>query len=353
MFFTSSQVRGFIQLAVLCDRLLTRASLSTEKDFPPHDTPKHPAQYSLPSKSAGSREHDASSGAESGDSEIELVSEEPSKVGGNNPFAPPSKSKGTPSQPSNPFDIPPVAKGGSVLAGNHAPPTAYSILREEREAELDSDLFIESASEESPKREQGSSGPKQGVSVPSPLVSSSAVAPRSTSEAAPPPQQEPPIPEKAKTPVRSEEERSPKPKPPTAAVPPEVRLEKPQQDDMHRSADKGAAEAGKPTASIFPGFNKQQGQSAQVGRRREQMKMCGKRLHQFGEFHKLCLTSVAKYCRAHGNRSLVSLMSGQSLMAESLVWVYCLFIMISWLGQRTRSYVLPASTLDKHNSAEK
>lgn len=33
-------------------------------------------------------------------------------------------------------------------------PSLYSLLREEREAELDSDLLIESASEESPKREQ-------------------------------------------------------------------------------------------------------------------------------------------------------------------------------------------------------
>lgn len=195
------------------------------------------------------------------------MSEEPSKVGGNNPFAPPPKSKGTPSQPSNPFDSPPVAKGGSMLAGNHAPPTAYSILREEREAELDSDLFIESASEESPKREQGSGGPKQGVSTPSPLVASSAVTPRSTVEAAPPQQPEPQIPEKTKAPVRNEEERLAKPKPPTAAVPPEVRLEKPQQGDMHRSTDQGTGEAGKPTASVFPGFNKQQGQSAQLGLR--------------------------------------------------------------------------------------
>lgn len=210
------------------------------------------------------------------------MSEEPSKVGGNNPFTAPSKSKCTPSQPSNPFDSPPVAKGGSVLAGNHAPPTAYSILREEREAELDSDLFIESASEESPKREQGSGGPRQGVSTPSPLVPSSAVTPRSTIEAAPP---QPQIPEKAKTPVRSEEERPPKPKPPTAAVPPEVRLERPQQDDMHRSTDQGPGEVGKPTASFFPGFNKQQGQSAQVGECKCQS--VAMRLHHVGAFCKL------------------------------------------------------------------
>uniref|UniRef100_A0A8C1U3Y6 Reticulon n=1 Tax=Cyprinus carpio TaxID=7962 RepID=A0A8C1U3Y6_CYPCA len=39
-------------------------------------------------------------------------------------------------------------------------PPLYSLLREEREAELDSDLLIESASEESPKREQEYSTPK-------------------------------------------------------------------------------------------------------------------------------------------------------------------------------------------------
>ncbi|XP_058242143.1 reticulon-1a isoform X2 [Hemibagrus wyckioides] len=42
-------------------------------------------------------------------------------------------------------------KGDHVQHGN---PPLYSLLREEREAELDSDLLIESASEESPKREQ-------------------------------------------------------------------------------------------------------------------------------------------------------------------------------------------------------
>lgn len=262
------------------------------------DAAKPAAPPSLPSKSAGGSEHDASSGAESGDSEIELVSEEPSKAAGNNPFAPPPKSKGTLSQPSNLFDSPPVAKGGSVLAGNHAPPTAYSILREEREAELDSDLFIESASEESPKREQGSGGPKQGVSAPSPLAP---VAPRSTVEVAPPPQPEPPIPEKVKAPARSEEERSAKPKPPTAAVPPEVRLERPQQDDMHRSADEGTGEPRKPTASIFPGFNKQQGQSAQF------VSGCtnAKVWHEAARGERIP-SSVAKCCRAHVNWSPIS-----------------------------------------------
>lgn len=184
------------------------------------------------------------------------MSEEPPKAS-SNPFAQPPKSKGTFSQPNNPFDNPPVAKGGFGLAGNHAPPTAYSILREEREAELDSDLFIESASEESPKREQGFSGPKQGVSPPSPLVPS-VVPPRSTAEAAP--AESLITTEKVKTPVKTEEDRPSKPKPPTAAVPPEVRLEKPHQDDMHKNTSEGKGDLGKPATSMFlEGFNKQKG----------------------------------------------------------------------------------------------
>ncbi|XP_023141680.2 reticulon-1a isoform X1 [Amphiprion ocellaris] len=229
----------------------------TQKEFPSHDmfkagAVKPAASNSSPGTKASSREHDGSS-AESGDSEIELVSEEPPKAS-SNPFAEPPKSKGTFSQPNNPFDNPPVAKGGFGLAGSHAPPTAYSILREEREAELDSDLFIESASEESPKREQGLSGPKQGVSPPSPLIPS-AIPPRSTTEAVP---AEPLITEKVKNPVKTEEDRPSKPKPPTAAVPPEVRSEKPHQDDMHRITDEGKGDLGKPAASVFmEGFNKQ------------------------------------------------------------------------------------------------
>ncbi|XP_042245051.1 reticulon-1a isoform X1 [Thunnus albacares] len=229
----------------------------TQKEFPSHDMFKADAvkpadPKSSPGTKASSREHDGSS-AESGDSEIELVSEEPPKAI-SNPFAQPPQSKGTFSQPNSPFDNPPVAKGGFGLAGNHAPPTAYSILREEREAELDSDLFIESASEESPKREQGFSGPKQGVSTPSPLVPST-VPPPSAPETVP---AEPLITEKVKTPVKTEEDRLSKPKPPTAAVPPEVRLERPHQDDMFKHTTEGKEDLGKPAASIFPeGFNKQ------------------------------------------------------------------------------------------------
>ncbi|TST98545.1 Reticulon-1 [Bagarius yarrelli] len=75
-------------------------------------------------------------------------------------------------RPGNPFE--PIASGVEVNESNkrrsnnliqgsmhtkaefvqHGSPPLYSLLREEREAELDSDLLIESASEESPKREQ-------------------------------------------------------------------------------------------------------------------------------------------------------------------------------------------------------
>lgn len=240
-------------------KLISASPLRAEKEFRSDDmfkddAVKPPACKSPSSTNAGGREQDGSS-AESGDSEIELVSEEPPKAGGN-PFAQPPKSKGTVSQPNNPFDSSPAAPGGCGLAGNHAPPTAYSILREEREAELDSDLFIESASEESPKREQGFGGLKQGVSPPSPLVPS-VVSPRSAGEAAPAAAA---VTERVKTPVKSEEDYPAKPKPPTAAVPPEIRSERPQKDDMHENASEGKGDPGKPAVSIFPGLNKQKGQ---------------------------------------------------------------------------------------------
>ncbi|KAB5582199.1 hypothetical protein PHYPO_G00184400 [Pangasianodon hypophthalmus] len=93
---------------------------------------------------------------ESGDSEIEPDSPRREKH---------SSAK---DRPGNPFE--PTVAGVEVNRGNkgrsevsvnmkkesvqHGNPPLYSLLREEREAELDSDLLIESASEESPKREQ-------------------------------------------------------------------------------------------------------------------------------------------------------------------------------------------------------
>ncbi|TRY55256.1 hypothetical protein DNTS_015738 [Danionella cerebrum] len=133
---------------------------------------------------------------ESGDSEIEQVAEEsdspihdltskiqPGKGGfsqGSNPFEKPSYSSSIEKEinpfnkpqtnkvsASNPFDL----SGGSKTAfGQSGNPPLYSLLREEREAELDSDLLIESASEESPKRGQEYSAPKPPEPS-SPLIS--------------------------------------------------------------------------------------------------------------------------------------------------------------------------------------
>nr|XP_027785417.1 reticulon-1 isoform X1 [Marmota flaviventris] len=84
------------------------------------------------------------SSAESGDSEIELVSEDPMAS--------------EDALPSGYVTFGPV---GGPPPSPASPSIQYSILREEREAELDSELIIEScdassASEESPKREQDS-----------------------------------------------------------------------------------------------------------------------------------------------------------------------------------------------------
>ncbi|KAI5108365.1 reticulon-1 isoform 1, partial [Silurus meridionalis] len=54
-------------------------------------------------------------------------------------------------RPNNPIQVSMNMKGEFLQHGN---PPLYSLLREEREAELDTDLLIESASEESPKREK-------------------------------------------------------------------------------------------------------------------------------------------------------------------------------------------------------
>ncbi|XP_060773670.1 reticulon-1b isoform X2 [Neoarius graeffei] len=100
---------------------------------------------------------DASSG-DSGDSEIELVSEESSPQAPSSAYMTFSKSPSTPPPAASTTQVPVSV---SVPAFNPAPGLAsapisaamqYSILREEREAELDSELALESCEEESPKR---------------------------------------------------------------------------------------------------------------------------------------------------------------------------------------------------------
>lgn len=110
---------------------------------PPAEKKDQRAKPGRPPSSSSHGDNEASS-AESGDSEIELVSEDPlaaEEVLHSN-YMTFSHIGGPPPSPASPS-------------------IQYSILREEREAELDSELIIEScdassASEESPKREQDS-----------------------------------------------------------------------------------------------------------------------------------------------------------------------------------------------------
>ncbi|XP_072533365.1 reticulon-1a isoform X1 [Salminus brasiliensis] len=178
-----------------------KAASSVPNSSAPYQDTKGPAKPSNPwdIPGFGGLDHDGS-GAESGDSEIEQVAEDldsprldkvQSAKGGfgqsGNPFGQPSNvSQGSDKasnpfemQPanktsaSNPFELPSNVKGGFAQPGN---PPLYSLLREEREAELDSDLLIESASEESPKREQGYCPPKPS-SPPAPNISTNPISP--------------------------------------------------------------------------------------------------------------------------------------------------------------------------------
>ncbi|KAM9203018.1 reticulon-1 isoform 1-T1 [Dugong dugon] len=113
------------------------------------DRPEAKARSGLPAIPSP-LDHEASS-AESGDSEIELVSEDPLAAEDALPsgYVTFGHVSGPPPSPASPS-------------------VQYSILREEREAELDSELIIEScdassASEESPKREQDSPPMKPGA----------------------------------------------------------------------------------------------------------------------------------------------------------------------------------------------
>ncbi|XP_056326368.1 LOW QUALITY PROTEIN: reticulon-1a [Danio aesculapii] len=151
----------------------------------PNPAPTHDIKTSAKPSSPWAQDLQGSED-ESGDSEIEQVAEDldspihdltpktPPAKGGfsptSNPFEPPSYTSAT-EKASNPFDKPQTNKvsasnpfdlsGGTKMGfGQSSNPPLYSLLREEREAELDSDLLIESASEESPKREQEYSAPK-------------------------------------------------------------------------------------------------------------------------------------------------------------------------------------------------
>ncbi|XP_064195558.1 reticulon-1-like isoform X3 [Anguilla rostrata] len=197
---------------------------------PPAETGAKPAKtepYGPPSKPSVIHDQDGSS-AESGDSEIELVSEEPSPR----------------QQPPSPaYTVPAPAPAVAPPPAPPAPSVQYSILREEREAELDSELIIESfdassASEESPKRAQDSPA-QRGQRAGSRLADAPASVPASRPAPSPPAPSAPAGAQKEKVPAekgpvsgRAGDDPAVKPKPPPAAVvPPEVRREQPTPED--------------------------------------------------------------------------------------------------------------------------
>uniref|UniRef100_A0ACB8G678 Uncharacterized protein n=1 Tax=Sphaerodactylus townsendi TaxID=933632 RepID=A0ACB8G678_9SAUR len=145
---SESQGKGSLSEEELMNAIKEAKGFSRERPSGQHLPATVPKKQDPKSKSSlsGSGPHvdNEGSSAESGDSEIELVSEDPlaaEEVLHSN-YMTFSHAGGPPPSPASPS-------------------IQYSILREEREAELDSELIIEScdassASEESPKREHDS-----------------------------------------------------------------------------------------------------------------------------------------------------------------------------------------------------
>ncbi|XP_036437597.1 reticulon-1b isoform X1 [Colossoma macropomum] len=219
-----------------------------ESSLPPSQTALKQSSLeerkSSPSLPLYAKDADAS-GGESGDSEIELVSEEPSPQAPSSGYMSFSKSPTTtPSPPAStqtpapaPASAPsappaPVPAPAVVPVTSPSPAMQYSILREEREAELDSELALESCGEESPKRfPLDSTTAKPGKTDPDLPEPPS---PSATASAAPPVSPTPPpsAPAPSITPKEKSSSVEEKPKPgssPSAPSPnlPELKVEQP------------------------------------------------------------------------------------------------------------------------------
>lgn len=118
---------------------------ASKQDSSPMEMKTSPPKPTLP---PSSQDVEGSS-AESGDSEIELVSEELSPRAPSSGYMSFSKSPSTSPSTTVPSTVP-VPSSTPAFAPSST--MQYSILREEREAELDSELALESCGEESPKR---------------------------------------------------------------------------------------------------------------------------------------------------------------------------------------------------------
>lgn len=201
------------------------------------------------------------SSAESGDSEIELVSEEPSPRAPNTGYMSFSKSPSTTSSTT-------VPAPSSTLAFAPSPAMQYSILREEREAELDSELALESCGEESPKRLthdstksfKESPQPVKKPTTPTSATKEPVVTPTAPSPTVPAPTSAP----KEKT---STMEETPKPSSTTPSLGlPELKVEHPagevHQRERRRSsqARRGSERMTAPPV-VFQGLTREKGKS--------------------------------------------------------------------------------------------
>lgn len=214
---------------------------------------------------------DVSSG-DSGDSEIELVSEEPSPQAPSSAYMTFSKGPSTP-PPAPATTQAPVS--ASVPCFNPPPGLAsapisaamqYSILREEREAELDSELALESCEEESPKRFPLDSSTKvckvnlQPAEPPSPSATVTAAPPVNPA----PPPAAPVSHDAPKEKMASEKEDektkpSSKPSPPSVVLP-ELKVEQPP-EERQAERKQSSTEIHPTTPAIFQGLTREKGKA--------------------------------------------------------------------------------------------
>lgn len=212
---------------------------------------------------------DASSG-DSGDSEIELVSEESSPQAPVSAYMTFSKGPSTPPPAPATTQAPVSASAPSIIPSPglaSAPISAamqYSILREEREAELDSELALESCEEESPKRFlldssiKESKGNSQPAESPPPSASVTAAPPVSPA----PPPVAPVSDDTAKEKVKKEDEKikpSSIPSPPSVVLP-ELKVEQPPEE---RQAERkySNTDTHPTTPAIFQGITREKGKA--------------------------------------------------------------------------------------------
>lgn len=232
---------------------------ASKQDSSPMEMKTSPPKPTLP---PSSQDVEGSS-TESGDSEIELVSEEPSPRAPSSGYMSFSKSPSTSPSTTVPSTAPVLS---STPAFAPSPTMQYSILREEREAELDSELALESCGEESPKRL--THDPIKGFKESPQLVKTPTTLTFATKEPIMTPTTHPPtVPAPASTPKEKTSTMEEKPKPssttPSPSLP-ELKVEHPagevHQKERRRSSQgrRGSERMTVPPA-VFQGLSREKG----------------------------------------------------------------------------------------------